>query len=273
MNRFVLRRIVQLESQAREFEEQKCYESAVRLREEVCQLVGDHLGESHPWRTSRLLDLAASCRRADDTGRAEAVYRDMIRLVSERHGDDHLDVARGLNALGVLYCETRRHESAIGLFDRALSISREHLPPDDPGLAAVLNNMACAHHALGHHRQAESCYREALMIYEQRGTVASLEEADCRRDLAELAADEGRNEDCESLIKEALATYRVVLRDRDPSLAGVLVRLAHVYRRIGRSSPAITLLEEAVEIFQEAGATQECQLAQCLDQLSEMHPR
>ena len=93
MNRLILRRIVQLDSQARQLESDDLDEQAVDLREEVCQLVQDHLGENHPWRVSRLFELAATCRRSGAVIRAEEIYRDLIRRLEERQGEEPLDYA------------------------------------------------------------------------------------------------------------------------------------------------------------------------------------
>jgi len=270
MNRLILRRIVQLDSQARQLESDDLDEQAVELREEVCQLVQDHLGENHPWRVSRLFELAATCRRSGDVIRAEEIYRDLIRRLEERQGEEPLDFARSLNALGVLYCETDHHQGAIHLFDRALEISRQQLSSSDPGLAAILNNLAGAQHALCQYRQAERSYLEALGFYEEAGIVALAEQAHCQCDLAELAADEERTEECKARAQNALRLYRSAHSESDPLLARALIRLAHLYRRVQCIHQAIDLFEEAAQILQGAGETRENELAYCLDRLSEI---
>jgi len=274
MNRFILRRLVHLDARARQLEERDLHQQAASLREEVCELGGDHLGGDHPWRVSRLFELAASYRRSGELARAEALYRDVIRRLSARGDDgDHLhDLARALNSLGVLYCETDRHQRAIGSFERGLAISRDRLVgSDDPGLAAILQNLGSAHHALEHHRRAEICYLEALAIHQRLGDATLLEQAHGRCDLAELAADRGRLDVSDSQAGKASTLYRNALQRRDTHLAESLIRLAHLYRRIGRPGRAAELFEEAAEILQRAGNVHERDLAHCLDQLSELH--
>lgn len=272
MNRFVLRRIVELDARAQQLEDRELHSQAVSLREEVCRLVHDHLGANHLWRLSRLLGLAATCRRSGDLRRAEALYEDAIRRLDERQDDTDRspphDLARGLNALGVLYCETERHARAVGLFERALAISQD--PPAAPARAAILSNLAGAHHALGHFDKAEACYLGALKIHQQAGEETLLEQAHCHCDLAELAADAERHGDSERRATEALALCRGANAGSDPSVAEALVRLARVYRRLGRPAQAVALLEETVEILQQAGSSHEQELARCLDQMSEL---
>lgn len=272
MNRFVLRRIINLDARAKELEELERYEQAVPVREEVCRLLHDHLGANHLWRISRLLDLASSCRRSGDVRRAENLYEDAIRRLSERDddpdSDPRHDLARGLNALGVIYCETERHAQGIELFERAIAISGDRAAV--PARTALLSNLASAHHALGHFGRAEACYLEALTMYEQAGEETLLEQAHCRCELAELALDAGRYDDSESQAHEALVLYRSALACHDPTLAESLARLGCLYRRLRRPAQAISLLEEAVVILQQNGQAHERQLALCLDQMSEL---
>lgn len=277
MNRFLLRRIVALDAKAQLLEARDLHEQAVSVREEVCRLVHDHLGANHLWRLSRLLGLASSCRRCGDIRRAETLYRDTIRRLSKRQDDaasgagaqdPRNDLARGLNALGVLYCETERQTHAIGLFERALAISADR--SSAPARAAILSNLAGAHHALGHYDRAEARYLEVLGIHEREGDETLLEQAHCLCDLAELAADAQRFDHSTSQARQALAVCRRTAGSPDPEFAEALIRLACLHRRLRRLAPAVALFEEAVVILQHTGASHEHELARCLDQLSEL---
>lgn len=271
MNQLIQRRIVQLLAQARQLEAEDCHEEAVNLREEICQLAHDHLGEDHPFRTDRLIELAAAYRRSRKLDRAEEIYLGLIARLDESIERESLALARSLNALGVLYCETARHAQATYLFERALNISRRQLPGGDPGFAAILNNLAGAHHVLRQFSEAECRYQEALVEYEREGSGALEEQADCLRDLAELAAESGQAEVCDRRLQRALNLYRGLHLFPESKRGEALVRLARLAHRIERTSQAVELLEEAAAIFQRAGEEQADGLAFCLDQLSELH--
>ncbi len=274
MNRFVLRRLAHLDSEARALEDRGQHAPAIELWEEVCRLAGETLGNSHSWRISRLLDLAASYRRHSDAHKAQTTYREVIERSRLRHGqgkhESPTDLARGLNGLGVLYCEIGKQTSAITLFEEALTVSRQRLSEANPGHAAILSNLASAHHASGYYRRAEACYLEALVLHEQSPTPRLLEQARCRLDLAELAADEGSVEKSERQVEKALSLYRTIYGHYDPILASALLRIASLYRRICREIQAVDLYEEAIEILQCAVPAKEGTIAHCLDQLSDL---
>ena len=57
-----------------------------------------------------------------------------------------------------------RYVEAERDFRRALELKSERLPPQDPQLAVVLNNLASTMEKLGSPREAQALYREAIVI-------------------------------------------------------------------------------------------------------------
>jgi len=91
--------------------------------------VGNTLAEAE--RAASLGDLAT----------AEAALRDAARLQEAELGPLHLDLARTLNNLGVVTEKTGRPDDAEAFYRRALAIASASLPPDDPTIAEIRQNL------------------------------------------------------------------------------------------------------------------------------------
>jgi tetratricopeptide (TPR) repeat protein len=285
MNRFVLKRIVTLDARARELEQREIEEGGggrttidpriVDLRQEICRLTREHLGPSHPWRLSRLFELAASCRRADQPDKAEIFYLEGIRQIEsvDIRGESSLGrlLARALNGLGVLYCETRREIEAIPLLERALGLLKwDRDERRQPARAAIASNLASAHHALGHFDLAEVHYRTALSICQRAGSSMRLEQIHGHCDLAELWLDAGRSTEAERQARLGLA----LLDDEaapGPAQGRALHRLARIFQRLDRPEAAARLFERAALALERGGTALEWEHADCLDASSELH--
>lgn len=284
MNRFVLKRIVSLDARARELEQRELEEGGGRttidpqivdLRLEICRLTREHLGPGHPWRLSRLFELAASCRRANQPEKAEIFYLEGIRQIEDVdiRGEVSLGrlLARALNGLGVLYCEGRREIEAIPLLERALGLlQRDGDGQRQPARAAIASNLASAHHALGHFDVAEVHYRTALTICRQAGDSMRIEQVHGRCDLAELWMDADRSTEAERQARLGLA----LLDDEaacEPTQGRALLRLARIFQRLYRPDAAARLFERAALALERGGTALEWEHADCLDASSELH--
>ena len=88
---------------------------------------------------------------------AEAIpIAEKALLIREKEfGTDHLEVARSLNNLAVLYKEMGNYSKAEPLYKRSLAINEKSLGPDHLKVAVILNNMALLNKSLGDYTKAE----------------------------------------------------------------------------------------------------------------------
>ncbi|CAK0781066.1 DUF4062 domain-containing protein [Gammaproteobacteria bacterium] len=106
---------------------------------------------------------------------AEQLFRQSLEIRHEYLPRNHLDIATSYNNLAQLYQEEgficmERDEQYYGeydpqqLFNKALLIFRQSLPPTHPTIAIMLSNLASFYFARGRHEEAEQLYKETLHI-------------------------------------------------------------------------------------------------------------
>jgi tetratricopeptide (TPR) repeat protein len=131
---------------------------ALSVREKV-------YGPDHPEVARSLSDLGLLYAKEGDLARAESLLRRALRIDSSLPKSP--DMAGLLNNLGFLYFKQKKYALAEDMFQRAIDSTEKERGPEDPGLIAMLGNLATVN--LAHHdpRAAEEHFRRALAIAEQ----------------------------------------------------------------------------------------------------------
>ena len=93
--------------------------------------------------------------RTGQYDRAVVVAKKALEVAEHNVGPNHLDVAKCLNNLAVLYEAQGRYEQAKPLIKRSLVIYETALGPDHPDVALTLNTLAAIHNSQGEYALAE----------------------------------------------------------------------------------------------------------------------
>ncbi|MBN2384359.1 tetratricopeptide repeat protein [bacterium] len=88
-----------------------------------------------------------------------------VELARELFGAEHLNVARSMNNLAMVYKANDRLEDAIRLHEQALDIKKKILKPDDPSIANSLNNIGVLYAEQGELIKSEPYFLDALRTY------------------------------------------------------------------------------------------------------------
>ncbi|MFO0984248.1 MAG: serine/threonine-protein kinase [Planctomycetota bacterium] len=221
------------------------------------------------------LETALTLRRALDPPQPLAVADalDFLGLVSRERGDDehaiplareavairrqlqprHSDLARSLHWLSVhlLLARDRLGPNPGGVVEvksllcEAL-VLRDQLEPRH--VAPVLIGLARAHLAEGDLSSARARAEEALRLAQALGEQGVLMIPPIRYELGMVATHEGRLEDAEALLTQALSDQRKLIGENHPHCAGTARALAEVRFRRGDAAEAEKLAREALAI-------------------------
>jgi CHAT domain-containing protein/tetratricopeptide (TPR) repeat protein len=179
---------------------------------------------------------------------AEPLFREAIDIDRQQLGENHPDVATGLNNLAILYRAQGIYSEAELLYLEALDIYRQQFGNNDSSVATSLNNLAVVYQYQGRYSEAEPLLLEALDIYHQQLSDSNPLIATGLNNLARLYLYQGRYGEAEPLLLKALDIRRQQLGNNHPDVATNLNNLAALYRTQGRYEEAETLLLEAINI-------------------------
>jgi tetratricopeptide (TPR) repeat protein len=191
-------------------------------------------------------------------GQAERYYHQALQLQP--------DNPEYLNAAGYLGFTLGHYQETEKVLKRALKLREKSLKPDDPALAASLNNLAVLYKIQGKSAEAEPLYQRALAINEKALGPEHPDVAVSLYNLAELYRAQGKYKEAEPLYKQALAIWEKASEPGNPNVAICVENYAALLRKIGRGAEAEPLEARAQAIREKR---QQCnpkaQQAECID--------
>ena len=149
---------------------------------------------------------------------------------------------------GMFLWRAGRHDEALTINRKLVTLSRQDHGQQSPQTATALNNLAGTLRSLALYVQAEPLYREALEI--NRASLGDRHPAVATgfSNLASLLQAMGRYDQAEPLYRQALETGRAMLGDRHSAIAIRLNNLASLLQATRRYDEAEPLYREALEI-------------------------
>ncbi len=175
-----------------------------------------------------------------------------VKKVEVENGKDHLNYARSLNYLAMIYIASGNYAFAVPLFQQALNITKKALGTDDPGYATLLNYLAMAYQNLSNYAAAEPLFNQSLEIRKKELGTDHPDYAQSLNDLANLYRVTGNYALAEPLYQQALEIRKKALGLENPYYAQSLSNLAQLYCETGNYALAEPLYQQALEIIKKA---------------------
>lgn len=181
---------------------------------------------------------------------AEAVPLLEHALANRRriHGNEHVAVARSLNALGVVQRLRGDYAAAESLAAQGLEIQRRLHPGEHLEVAHSLADLAEALRVRGVLPRAESLYREALGVRVRLLGTEHADVADTKNNLALTLDGRGDHAGAIALHREALAVRRRLLGETHPDVANSYDNLSLALTATGDLDEAERLAREALRM-------------------------
>ncbi len=224
-------------------------EEAERVAQQGLDLNRQVHGEPSTNTADSLNNLAiVRAMRGDKAGTAQA-FAQVLEQRRTLGGEKDLRVAEAMINLAIVTADAVQSEA---LLRGALALQEELLPPGDVGLAPALSSLAMLRFRepdAAAHDEAVELQRRALEVRRSRLGDDHPEVAAEDVVLAIMLLD-GRSPqvaapEAETLLREAVATYRRVHPDGHPRMVTALQRLAQALRLLGRPDEAGPLDQEA----------------------------
>ncbi len=154
--------------------------------------------------------------------------------------------ARLLNAIGRVYVNLGRFDTAADIAARALLASRAGGGDRHPDVARDYRLLGMATLQLGKPQDAAGLFRKALDIHSSGGDPTGVETATDHNDLGYALAQSGQLDDADRYVSAALSARRALLAPGHEDTAMSVSHLAYIRNRQGRPRDAIDLYREAL---------------------------
>jgi CHAT domain-containing protein/Tfp pilus assembly protein PilF len=194
-----------------------------------------------------------------------------VALREKALGAEHLDVARSLNDLAVLYYNKHDYSHAEPLLLRALSIREKVLGPEHRTVASSLHNLAVLYHDKGDYVRAEPAFVRVLAIREKALGTEHLTVAASLFTLAEFYRGREEYARAEPLYRRALAIREKALGAEHLTVAATLNALAIMYYKKGDLGSAQPLYERALAIREKALGSEHTDVAGTVGNLASVY--
>ncbi|MFB2119430.1 CHAT domain-containing protein [Parapedobacter sp. 2B3] len=153
-----------------------------------------------------------------------------IRLLVQQHGPDGLGMVHPWAGLARLKNELGRFEEATEFYQKAYEVQQRHGPDDLLGMAFVESSLGDNYRDLQQYVLAESFYHQALYRYRQAGAMGGEDALHTQRGMSLAKSAMGQYEAAIALQEEVLAGFRKLFKPGNPTIAGMLLTLARIYR-------------------------------------------
>jgi len=187
--------------------------------------------------------------------------------LARREGEEHLDVAECVEALGVLHRALGDLASALPFLQEALSIREKALGDDNAIVARSMMNVGLLHQAMGDLALAEPLLRRTLEICRKALGDDHLVVAAASHNLGFLLQATGKYAEAEALLQRAIAIRREKLGSDHLDVALTLACLGLLYRDTGDLAAAEPVLKEALSIREKRLGDAHVDVAASLDDL------
>jgi tetratricopeptide (TPR) repeat protein len=206
------------------------------------------------------------------------LYEEVLQILEEKLGPEHLDVAATLHTIAGLYQNMGAYEKALKLYKRALD-SYEKVPDlQHLDIATTLNGLAELYRKMGYYEKALPLYKKALDNYGSMLSPPYPDIAMTLNDLALLYSDMGNYDEALPLYKKALEVVEQTLGPQHEYVAIVLNNLALLYfsmecygTKTGCYEKAIPLYQRALDIDEKVLGPQHPSIATTLNNLAGLY--
>ena len=214
--------------------------------------------------------LGATYRELGAYAAAEPHLRRALELRRRALGEEHAEVARALNQLGVLEWRRGRLNEAEELYRQGLAVGRPLLGPDHPDTLAYEMNLASLYRTQSRYKEAEPLYERNLASRQRvlgREHPATLE---TMSGLANQYQETGRYEKAEALHRQVLDARRRIQGEKAPLTLSDMNNLANDLALLGRYEEAAPLMQRTLELKVELYGTEHPSTLNSVSNLAEL---
>ena len=228
------------------------YRRARSLLQQALDIRTELQGENHPKVAEILNNLGRVMRQHGEPKAAGKAFSRAIAIYESTLRPDHPALAGPIANRGVVFGILGDYDQAEKFLERALTIHYATFEGPHMKIAGALSNLAIVADLRGRHEQAIESYMQAASIYRELYGPDNEHIAGVDSNLATLYLEDGELELAQQYALRSLESYRKILGESHDLVGNGLITLGETTFRRGDVDTAGELLEQAVEILEQA---------------------
>jgi tetratricopeptide (TPR) repeat protein len=206
-------------------------------------------GDPHPELAVSLQNLAVVEHDLGNYDEAGSLFQEVLDMRRQLFSDNHPDIAAALNNIAFVLHDQGDLEGARRTYLKVADIYASTVGTNHPDYAQVRQNLAYVVFDEGDAEVAIAMADESLQIYRTNFPGDNPEVADALGNLGNWLVYDGRYEEAEPLLLEAVVMGRNVYGEGHAYVATSMIALALLYIGTDRSELALETARDACEIF------------------------
>ncbi|OJW72062.1 MAG: hypothetical protein BGO68_00795 [Candidatus Amoebophilus sp. 36-38] len=182
-------------------------------------------------------------------------------------GENHLDIAKSLNNVGIVYKELGQYEEALKYSIQALEMVQSLYAGNHPEVANFLNYLGRVYYESEQPQEALKHYQQALEMVQSLYSGNHPEVANSLHGIGTAYHDLGQFKESLKYFQQALAMRQALYTGNHPLTANSIACLGNVYLRLGQYEEALKHHEAALKMKQSMYTYNHTYVAQSLNQL------
>ncbi len=182
--------------------------------------------------------------------RADSLLQQALNQRKLLFGEDSLEVARSMVALGKLRSDQAQYEQAEKLIRQGLDIEKRHLPSDNSVVLTGETALGAVLAARGNYEQAIAVLNDAVRAQSKPGIAVTPGLANSLSELANAQYEAGHYKIADPLFRRVLEIHRQLYGARHPLVADDLGNLGAVQQDLGYYTEAEKFYRQALDITQ-----------------------
>lgn len=183
---------------------------------------------------------------------AEVAFQEIVTLLTELFGADHINVALGLQNLARVRSARGAWSDAVDLGSRAIEIVKKHFGTEHPRVAQALFSISAYKYDAKEYDSAAADIEEAMRIWSVTNGPESMEVSTCLNNLGRVREEQGRPLAGAQLHQQAVDIRKKVLGDHMET-AFSLGNLGSALAEAGKLQEAIAALKESLACYERIG--------------------
>jgi serine/threonine protein kinase/tetratricopeptide (TPR) repeat protein len=187
--------------------------------------------------------------------RALGLYNDATPLLEKSlalrrslYGENHPEVATGLNDLGNLLRQAGDYTRSDSVFQSALTLRERFADGPSLGVAESMNDLAILLTAMGRHDEADSFLHASLGIRERLLGPEDNRVAETLNNIAVNLQSMGEYDRADSIMRSVLGLRRKAYGEKHPSVSTALSSLGFILQDKGERNEAEALFRQALAL-------------------------